>query len=272
MINYRLCIHPIEILAKYGFLCLLVSLANIEKTIAAPDQFFISAGEEIYYQDTSTEQEAIILVHGFGMDSKMWIETGIAEKLSRKYRVVLIDLRGHGLSSKPKNLISYGPKVGEDIINLLSHLEIKKAHVVGYSMGAYVASRLLVSHPSRLLSVTLCSGTFPIEDKAELEFQESTATHMEENGDYVLASVARGWALDSISFNQIEKITIPMQSVFGEQELARYSKDQLAALELPASATTIQIIKGADHDSKKAAVLHPDFLKAVLEFLAHNSN
>ena len=46
----------------------------------------------------------------------------------KSHRVITIDLRGHGLSDKPSEPREYGPKVGKDVIRLLDHLNIPKAH------------------------------------------------------------------------------------------------------------------------------------------------
>src|SRR5687768_4398772 len=74
--------------------------------------------------------------------------------LAKDYRVLAIDFRGHGKSDKPHDPKAYGKEMAEDVVRLLDHLKVRKAHVVGYSMGAVVAGRLLASHPDRLLSVT----------------------------------------------------------------------------------------------------------------------
>lgn len=246
------------------FLC--VSFSSYSKTI--DDSFFKSNGINIHYVDTGGEGMPVVLIHGYTMSLDMWYESEIVEKLSKNYRVITVDLRGHGKSDKPATPLDYGPNVGLDVINLLKHLEIPKAHMIGYSMGAFVVGRLLVTHPEKILSATLGSGSFPIASEDEEEFQESTARGMEAHGNQSLASVARGWAYDAVTKEQITKITVPMRAVFGSEEINSFYYKQKELIETVKSALPILVIDGTDHDSDKAAILHPDFLTAAIELIS----
>lgn len=235
------------------------------------DQGYVnSSGVKIYYQDSGAGEQTIVLLHGYAMDHSMWLESGIFESLSNNNRVLALDLRGHGKSGKPAAPGDYGPKVGLDIVSLLDKLKIDKAHLVGFSMGAYVASRLLVTHPHRISSAVLCSGGFPVQSEQEKEFQLATAEHMKEDGNLALANVALGWEFDGVTKEQIKNIKVPILSVFGSKEINHGTKDQIQLLELPESAQTTIVIEGADHDSQHAAVLHPEFLLAVQKFVSAN--
>lgn len=238
----------------------------------AGNLFFESEGVNIHYKEVGAGKP-IVLLHGYTMDSNMWDNSLLLESLSKSHRVITIDLRGHGLSDKPSEPEEYGPKVGEDVIRLLDHLNISKAHLVGYSMGAYVVGRLLVSHPDRIFSATLGSGFFPFSDKEEELFAEESAIHMDEQvqkstGDKKisligLAAVARGWKYDAVTDKQVSEIKVPMQAIFGSEERNEFFESQKYRLTLPTSASSIVIIKGADHDSRKAAVLRAEFTESV---------
>ena len=69
--------------------------------------------------------------------------------------MIALDLRGHGESGKPHDAAQYGFKMSEDIARLLDHLDLDKAHVLGYSLGAVVTNRFRVKHPNRLLTIIL---------------------------------------------------------------------------------------------------------------------
>lgn len=234
--------------------------------------FFNSEGVKIYYTDTKGVGAPIVLLHGFSMNLDMWYEEGFVKHLAENNRVITLDLRGHGKSDKPTSPNDYGPKVGEDVVNLLNHLEISKAHMIGYSGGAFVVGRLLAINPERIFSATLASGSFPIASKEEEAFQEETAKGMESHGNKALAAMARGWRFDAITIGQIENINIPIQAVFGSEEIDDFFKIQKELLEKPASSLPILIIEGADHGSKKAAVLHPDFLIAAQNLIKSIGN
>jgi len=204
--------------------------------------FFQSDGVKIYYTDSQGNGAPIVLVHGYSMSSDMWHDSAIVETLSKQHRVIALDCIGHGKSDKPMGPEKYGPKVGKEMINLIDHLEIKKAHLVGYSMGAYVVSRLLVTDPSKVQSAVIVSGFFPSNDREELLFQENTAKDMEAHGEPVLAAVARGWRYDAVFDEQIETITTPMQAVFGSEEINENFELQKARLNMPKLARPIIII------------------------------
>ena len=126
-----------------------------ETLLAAPDQWARLGDVTLRYRVIGQGQP-IALLHGYTDSLEMW--RGIADSLARSYRVIVPDLRGFGRSSKFGDSESYAPEMVDDVAHLLDHLEYREAHVVGYSMGAMVASQLAVRHPDRLSSLTLVGG------------------------------------------------------------------------------------------------------------------
>src|SRR5471032_2406661 len=112
----------------------LVSFAGAQKpAIEIADQYFDSNGVKIRYIDVG-QGEPIVLIHAFGATLDLnWRRPGIVAALSKDYRVVALDCRGHGQSDKPHDAASYGAHMAGDVVNLLDHLTISKAHLVGYS-------------------------------------------------------------------------------------------------------------------------------------------
>jgi|GEM_PF-133683 Transcriptional regulators len=116
---------------------------------------FQSAGVGIDYTDTGSG-EPVVLVHGFGGSAKAeWRDTGVHDRLTDDFRVIAYDARGHGASDKPHEPAEYGSELALDIVRLLDHLSIDRAHVVGYSMGAHTTMHLLTLHPERVITATL---------------------------------------------------------------------------------------------------------------------
>ncbi|MEK6477121.1 alpha/beta hydrolase [Catalinimonas sp. 4WD22] len=127
--------------------------------------YFYSEGNKLHYV-TAGSGTPVILIHGFTdnisicyQDSLDSAGTSFISKLSENYRVIALDVKGHGQSDKPTDASQYGKALEEDVIRLMDHLKIEKAHVVGYSMGAFITGNLMVDHPERLLSATLIGGT-----------------------------------------------------------------------------------------------------------------
>ena len=107
-----------------------------------------------YYQDTG-KGESIVLVHGMASDHTVW--DGLIPLLKENYRVISVDLRGHGYSSKPP-----GPYTMElfsqDLYRILESLDINKAHFVGHSMGGAVLQSLSLQYPEMISSLTFISS------------------------------------------------------------------------------------------------------------------
>ena len=117
---------------------------------------FDSDGVPIHYE-VYGEGEPIVLVHGFASSIKgNWMSTGWIDTLTPIRRVIALDCRGHGLSGKPHTAEAYsGHGMVDDVIRLMDHLEIGKADLFGYSMGAAISLRALVLHPERFRSIML---------------------------------------------------------------------------------------------------------------------
>lgn len=107
----------------------------------------------MYYVEQG-EGEAVILLHGHSLDRRMWAQQVPA--LAEKYRVICPDFRGYGLSSEQSETEQFTH--ADDVITLMDTLHIDRAHVVGLSMGAFVAGDMLAIYPDRLLSCLLASG------------------------------------------------------------------------------------------------------------------
>ena len=107
-------------------------------------------------------------MHGMtGTLDRHFIANGVFANLATDYRAIAIDLRGHGKSGKPHDPKAYGDEMARDVVRLLDHLKIQRAHVLGYSLGAMIAGRFATMNPERLISVgyiaslPLADGTPP---------------------------------------------------------------------------------------------------------------
>jgi pimeloyl-ACP methyl ester carboxylesterase len=102
----------------------------------------------------------VVLVHGYMSDLRTtWVRRGVVDRLAAGYRVIALDCRGHGKSDKPHLASAYGAKMGRDVLRLLDHLDLERAHLVGYSMGANITAQLLTTSPDRLITGTLGGAT-----------------------------------------------------------------------------------------------------------------
>jgi len=118
----------------------------------AADQFFDSNGVRIRYYSVG-QGEPILLIHGWAADAEMWASA--IQDLSRNYRVIALDCRGHGKSGKPTDPSQYGMEMVNDMVRLMDHLGIAKAHVLGYSMGGSITIKMLTVYPQRFLTAVI---------------------------------------------------------------------------------------------------------------------
>src|SRR3954468_18489224 len=89
---------------------------------------FDSNGTKIVYF-THGKGEPVVLIHGWLSSAGVnWALPGTSTHLAKDYQVIALDVRGHGLSDKPTKDEAYGPELVEDVVRLLDHLKIKKAH------------------------------------------------------------------------------------------------------------------------------------------------
>jgi pimeloyl-ACP methyl ester carboxylesterase len=276
-------------------LCGLLVLPSV--ACGAEEKSFDSNGVKIHYL-VEGRGEPVLLIHGFTVNiQSQWAAPGILKALAKDYRVIAFDNRGHGKSDKPHDPKQYGMEMVEDAVRLLDHLKIKKAHVVGYSMGATIACKLLVTHPDRLLSVTLggsggvCEGAVPpryevlaksleegkgfgplIEALIPAGRPKPTPEQVAEinrrlaaaNDTEAFAAVSRGLKNLAVSDAKLKANRVPTLALIGEIDPLKKGvdelKDRLANLR-------VVMIEGADHIT---AFARPEFLKVLKEFLAKN--
>jgi pimeloyl-ACP methyl ester carboxylesterase len=104
------------------------------------------------------EGEPIVLVHGFASNKEAnWVVPGWVATLTRAgRRVIALDNRGHGASSKLYEPAAYhSATMADDVRALLDHLQVERADVMGYSMGARITAFLAVTQPRRVRSAVL---------------------------------------------------------------------------------------------------------------------
>ncbi|WP_427016993.1 alpha/beta fold hydrolase [Pseudarthrobacter sp. P1] len=105
----------------------------------------------------------LLMVHGSALSKAIWRGFGYTKVLSAHYRVITMDLRGHGRSGKPLAEAAYGmDRMAADVLAVLDDAGVAAAHYVGYSVGARLGFALAAAAPARMLSFTSLAGTYKI--------------------------------------------------------------------------------------------------------------
>lgn len=117
--------------------------------------FATHRGQKIHYT-VEGQGPFVVLQHGLFMDAESWRANGFVAALSKRFTVVCIDSLGHGLSDKPADpaLYAQDQRAG-DIVAVLDAVGAEKAHLVGYSMGGWMAVGVAKHYPHRLASLTI---------------------------------------------------------------------------------------------------------------------
>jgi pimeloyl-ACP methyl ester carboxylesterase len=282
-------------------LVLLVSALVFANPAFAEDKFFDSDGVRIRYVDEG-RGDPIVLIHGNGGRLEAWSDYGVFPAFARDHRVIAFDVRGHGKSAKPHDPAAYGPEMGLDIVRLLDHLGINRAHIIGYSMGAVIAAKLLTTHPDRFITATLSgsSGRFrwTAEDAKQNE-QEAAEKEREcvsrsqiyrlapVNGPkptdeeirkrsadcfanphqdrFALAALHRGQKDNVISSAEAAAVKIPTLGIVGELDPWVVQFGELKSLR---PDIDLVVLKGATHATTPR---QPEFITTIRQFTAKHS-
>jgi len=125
-------------------------------------QTFVSDGARLAFLDLPAQEndlgEPILLIHGFASTHRInWVQPSWTTTLTKAgRRTVLLDNRGHGESEKLYDPQDYAtPRMAQDAANLLAHLQIQRADVMGYSMGARIGAFLALHRPELVRSLIL---------------------------------------------------------------------------------------------------------------------
>jgi CubicO group peptidase (beta-lactamase class C family)/pimeloyl-ACP methyl ester carboxylesterase len=110
-------------------------------------------GGRLYYEE-SGKGEAVIFLHGHSFDRRQWEPQ--ARAFERSHRVIRYDLRGYGRSSLPREGEDF--LHAEDLRQFMDALDIRRAHLVGLSLGGFIVTDFIALYPDRALSATMAGG------------------------------------------------------------------------------------------------------------------
>jgi pimeloyl-ACP methyl ester carboxylesterase len=277
---------------------LLFVMASVSYAAAPQSDSFISNGVKIHYV-TAGEGEPVVLIHGFCASiQNNWVLPGVFAKLAKHYHVIALDNRGHGLSGKPHEVEKYGPEMVEDVVRLLDHLKIEKAHIVGYSMGGFITGAMVAKHPERIISAVM-GGAGWSRDTDDHTVIDALAKSLDEgngiiplmkaltppgapqltdeqlktrnqmvmlvNDPKALSACIRGMLNLHVAREKLENNQVPVLAVIGELDPLKKGVD---AMEGVTKNLTVVVVKGGDHMS---TLRNPTFEKSIEDFLAAHS-
>ncbi|MDQ1705776.1 MAG: hypothetical protein QOF18_2142 [Frankiaceae bacterium] len=230
-------------------------------------------GVHMYYE-TYGEGTPLVLLHG-GMLSIDLNFAGLIPTLARKHRVIGVEMQGHGRTADTGRAITPAA-LAADVVGLLDHLGIDRAHVLGHSMGGAVTMELAVSHPDRVRSVVPISvsvrpdgmhpdladpskfATSPIMPTQQ-DFQDFAAEykrlspHPDHFDEFLAMLSASNADLKGWTDEQLAAITAPVLLVLGDRDFTTNEHAALMQQLIPGSqlailpnTTHMQVTRRAD--------------------------
>jgi len=263
----------------------------MQKWPARLRRYLDSGGVRIAYV-AGGRGEPVLLLHGFLFSMEpAWLSGGTFDALSTANRCVALDLRGHGRSGKPHDPDRYGIEMVHDVLRLMDHLGIDRAHVVGYSLGAILGAKLLELAPQRLRSLVMGGAGWvrsgdsvhrswiPLADSLaaitpgtplSAHFWPDPASRppqeiqriVDANDPVALVAVARGMTGVTLCEQVLRANVVPVLAICGDRDPAKASVMTMSAV---TNHLTVHLVPGTDHHSLPT---RPEFLTAVRTFVA----
>ncbi|HKO69955.1 MAG TPA: alpha/beta hydrolase [Bradyrhizobium sp.] len=236
-------------------------------------------GIELHYT-VEGAGEPLLLLHGFGGCAANW--DGVATQLAQHYRLILVDMRGHGQSTNPSGKFTHAQSA-DDVRALLDVLAIKRVRAVGFSSGAMTLLHLATKSPDRVSKMVLVSATTHFPDQARAILKSTTIETTpppilqmyrrcaSRGDDQVRSLVAQfrafGDNYDDMNFKpaDLAKINAPTLIIHGD-------RDQFFPVSIPVAMyqsiphAELWIVPGGSH-SPTAGAEESTFVREVENFL-----
>ena len=159
-------------------------------------------GIHLYYE-LHGRGPLVVLIPGLGYDG--WMYSRMIPGLAEQFQVISIDNRGSGLSDKPAGPYT-AQMLAADVIGLLDELGAAKAHIVGHSMGGFIAQALAIDYPERVDRLVLSATNFggphhiPITPPAMAVLTDVSGDPIERLRRGIAISTAPGFAESNAEF------------------------------------------------------------------------
>lgn len=208
--------------------------------------FAISNGIPIHILDTKKGENVLFLLHGYL--ETLYIFSEFIDIAQNDFRIISIDLPGHGLSgsSKTINSMEFCADIVADVLNICKVGEEQKVIVAGHSMGGYVAQAVLRKYPQRFCNLVLLNST-PFADSPDKVKDREREIELIQN----------------LKLNQIVAFSIP--NTYAKDNLRKFDDKILETIEISETHDPQGII--ASIHGLQERPNNVEFLKSISNFL-----
>lgn len=197
----------------------------------------------VFYTDVG-KGSTIVLLHGFLENSNMWLP--FIPSWSKKNRIICIDLLGHG-KTEYLNYVHTMELMAQTVLDILNHLKIDKACLIGHSMGGYVALAFAEENPKRTNGLCLMNSTA--------------------KADSIERKINRERAIAVVKQNHKLFIEMAISNLFLQKNRILFSKDinilKKEALKTPLQGV-IAALEGMKTRKNREALLHNTSFKKMM--------
>jgi len=195
-----------------------------------------------FYYEVRGEGFPVLLIAGLGSDNSSWL--GVRRELSKNFRVITFDNRGCGRSGVPCKPYSVRDMAG-DAVGLLDHLNIRKCHVVGHSMGGYIAQEMAISYPAYISKLILEASAAVSSERNNRLFNDFLKQIESGNGLECLFSQWTYWLFSPKTFKSKTFIPTFLKNIarYPYKQSAEGFKGQIGAIASFDAAGRIRRIK-----------------------------
>lgn len=210
---------------------------------------------KLYFEETGSGTP-IVFVHEFAGDHRSWEPQ--VRYLSRYYRCITFSARGYPPSDVPRDPNAYSQQhARDDVIAMMDHLEIDKAHIVGLSMGGFATVHVGITYPQRALSLVIAGCGYGSEPTQKARFRgeaEIVAQNIEQHGGEYLAEQyalgparvqlqnkdPRAWRefADQLAQHSVQGSALTMRGVQAQRPSLWELKESIAKIDIPTLVVT----------------------------------
>ena len=225
-------------------------------------------GTTLYYESTGNGRP-ILFSHGYGGTAEMWARQ--AEELSKQYRVITWEMRGHARSDSPSDLAAYSEaEAVADMEAILDACDAPHAVIAGLALGGYLSLCFYIARPERTDALILV-GTDALADSLDAKGLDALdviawGRHPLHRSATGLAQASRGMLKQSDAhvMEALPTIDVPTLVVVGELDTEFLIPSSYMTKKIP-DATEV-VVAGVGHGANMDAP--DDFNRSVLDFLA----
>lgn len=267
---------------------------------AHEDRYLDASGVKIRYIDTGKGAETIVLLHGGTSRLESWITPGVVDNLAKDFRVIAFDARGHGKSDAPREPAAYGRQQALDVVRILDALNIRRAHIIGFSLGSSTVAQLLTLHPERFLTGVQVAGAGRSPEEAndprieteaaeiardcisrsrlmrqapagmkptEEDIQQRIAACRADKTFDQLATAAslRGYRDQAVTAEQMAAVKVPTLGIVGTLDHTLKAMQHLKTLR---PAMKLVLLEGVSHTGKTGIQSNPALVSEIRLFIA----